>query len=283
MRPFFYSFWKQKPHIVTVVFPGKFSHENGIQKFILSQKLFIIEYQNSKCVLTFAKLILAIIPNSFQNMSAIKTISDPFESYFKQFPESTIRLLESMRKTIRAAAPLAEEAISYQMPTYKLNGNLVHFAAYKNHIGFYPTPSAMKKFAKELAVYTTSKGAVQFPISEPLPLKLITTMVQFRVMENSARAKPQKSTKCVNGHTFTKTSDCPTCPICEKEKKNKHPYFSFLGAPAIRALENAGIKNLKQLSKKKEKELLMLHGLGKAGLASIKIELRKNGLSLASE
>lgn len=216
-------------------------------------------------------------------MSVKKTNSDPFDAYFKQFPDSTIRLLETMRKTIRAAAPLAEEAISYQMPTYKLNGNLVHFAAYKNHIGFYPTPSAMKKFEKELAVYTTSKGAVQFPITEPLPLKLISLMVQFRVKENSAKASPQKSTRCVNGHTFTKTSDCPTCPICEKEKKNKHPYFSFLGAPAVRALENAGIKNLKQLSKKKEKELLLLHGIGKAAMVSIKSELRKNGLSLASE
>jgi uncharacterized protein YdhG (YjbR/CyaY superfamily) len=92
--------------------------------------------------------------------------------------------------TIRKVAPEAEEAISYQMPTFRLAGkNLVHFAAFKNHIGFYPVPTGIAAFKKELAAYKTSKGAVQFPLDQPLPLKLIARMVKFRVKENLAKAK----------------------------------------------------------------------------------------------
>jgi uncharacterized protein YdhG (YjbR/CyaY superfamily) len=100
--------------------------------------------------------------------------------------------LQEMRATIKQAAPDAEEAISYQMPTFRLNGNLVHFAAFKNHIGFYPVPSGIEAFKKELSVYKQGKGSVQFPLDEPLPLKLITRIVKFRVKENAAKAKAKK-------------------------------------------------------------------------------------------
>jgi len=96
-------------------------------------------------------------------------------------------LLKQMRETIRKAAPEAKEAIKYAMPTFTMNGNLVHFAACKNHIGFYPTPSAITAFKKEIAKYESSKGAVQFPLSEKLPLKLVTDMVKFRVQEAKQR------------------------------------------------------------------------------------------------
>ena len=93
-----------------------------------------------------------------------------------------------MRATIKAAAPDAKEKISYQMPTFDLKGNLVHFAAFKNHIGFYPTPTGIEKFKKELAVYEGAKGSVQFPLDKPIPYDLIRKIVLFRVKENLAKA-----------------------------------------------------------------------------------------------
>jgi uncharacterized protein YdhG (YjbR/CyaY superfamily) len=105
------------------------------------------------------------------------------DEYIAQFPEDVQRILQELRQTIRNAAPNAKESISYQMPTFKLKGNLVHFAAYKNHIGFYPAPSGIEKFKKELSAYKGAKGSVQFPIDKPLPLKLIEKIVRFRVKE----------------------------------------------------------------------------------------------------
>jgi uncharacterized protein YdhG (YjbR/CyaY superfamily) len=112
---------------------------------------------------------------------------DTIDSYIKPFPEDTRQLLDQLRSTIRKAAPQATEKISYGMPTFYYNGNLVHFAAFKNHIGFFPTPSAIEAFKKELMDYKTSKGTVQFPMADPLPLKLIARMVKFRVKENAAK------------------------------------------------------------------------------------------------
>ncbi len=114
------------------------------------------------------------------------------DDYIASFPEETRKLLKQLRATIKKAAPKAEEVISYQMPTYKLNGPLVHFAGYEKHIGFYPTPSAIAAFKKELSVYKSSKGAVQFPPDKPLPLALVTKIVKFRVKEDSERAKKKK-------------------------------------------------------------------------------------------
>ena len=106
------------------------------------------------------------------------------DEYIATFPPPIHEILSLLRSTIKKAAPEAAEKISYAMPTYYLNGNLVHFAAYKNHIGFYPAPSGIKAFEKELAVYKTSKGAVQFPINKSLPIALITKIVKYRVKEN---------------------------------------------------------------------------------------------------
>ncbi len=106
------------------------------------------------------------------------------DEYIADFPTATQALLEQMRTCIAKAAPKAEEAISYAMPTFKLKGNLVHFAGYKEHIGFYPAPSGIKAFETELKKYKTSKGAIQFPINEKLPVTLITKIVKFRVKQN---------------------------------------------------------------------------------------------------
>ena len=109
------------------------------------------------------------------------------DEYIKTFPKDTQKILESVRQAIKNAAPKAEEAINYQIPTFKLNGNLVHFAAFKNHIGFYPGSKAIKDFQKDLTKYKSSKGAVQFPIDKPMPLSVIQKIVKQRVKENSIK------------------------------------------------------------------------------------------------
>lgn len=110
------------------------------------------------------------------------------DEYIAEFPKDTQKLLEEIRTVIKKAAPEAEETISYAMPTFKLHGNLVHFAAYKNHIGFYPAPNGIDEFKKELSVYKGAKGSVQFPLNKPMPLDLISRIVKFRVKENSEKA-----------------------------------------------------------------------------------------------
>ena len=119
------------------------------------------------------------------------------DDYIQDFPKETQEILELVRTTIKKAAPEAEETISYAMPTFKLHGILVHFAAFKNHIGFYALPSGNKAFSKELSSYKTGKGSIQFPINKPIPLELITKIVKFRVSENidKATAKIQSKKK----------------------------------------------------------------------------------------
>jgi uncharacterized protein YdhG (YjbR/CyaY superfamily) len=109
------------------------------------------------------------------------------DEHIATFPEEIQKILEELRATIKAAAPDAEEKISYQMPTFFLKGNLVHFAAFKNHIGLYPTPSGTRAFKRELSIYQGAKGSIKFPIDKPLPLKLIRKIVKFRVAENLKR------------------------------------------------------------------------------------------------
>ncbi len=114
------------------------------------------------------------------------------DEYIDGFPKETQKLLKQMRATIKKAAPKAEEKISYSMPGYLYNGMLVYFAGYKNHIGFYATPTGHKKFEKQLAKYKQGKGSVQFSIGEPLPLKLVEEIVKFRVKENERKAGLKK-------------------------------------------------------------------------------------------
>lgn len=106
------------------------------------------------------------------------------DEYIATFPKEIQPKLQDIRQTIKQAAPNAQEAISYQMPAFKQKGNLVWFAAFKHHIGFYPTPSAIVAFKDKLTLYKTSKGAIQFPIDQPIPLELIKEIVHFRVKEN---------------------------------------------------------------------------------------------------
>ena len=117
------------------------------------------------------------------------------DEYIAGFPPDVQAILQKIRSTIRKAAPSAEETIKYQIPTFTLQGNLVHFAAFKKHIGFYPTPAGTEKFKKELAVYKSAKGSVQFPLDQPIPYGLISKIVKFRVKENLAKAETKGKKK----------------------------------------------------------------------------------------
>ena len=110
------------------------------------------------------------------------------DAYIAGYPEEVQAILQLIRRTIHETAPEATEAISYRMPTFKLHGNLVHFGAFKSHIGFYPVPSGMEAFKDELAGYKQGKGSVQFPLNKPMPLDLIRRMVEFRVQESKGKA-----------------------------------------------------------------------------------------------
>jgi uncharacterized protein YdhG (YjbR/CyaY superfamily) len=111
------------------------------------------------------------------------------DEYISGFPEDIRGQLEEIRAVIRKAAPQAEEAISYSMPAFKLNGVLVYFAAFKDHIGFFPTASGVSHFQKELKAYDISKGTIRLPLDAPLPLGLIKKIVEFRVLENLGKSR----------------------------------------------------------------------------------------------
>jgi uncharacterized protein YdhG (YjbR/CyaY superfamily) len=121
--------------------------------------------------------------------------AETIDQYIAAFPAPVQKLLKEMRATIKRAAPKAEEAIKYGIPTFVQNGNLVHFAAYKNHIGFYPAPKGIEAFKKELVKYEKGKGTLQFPIGEPIPFTLVGKIVEFRVLDNLERAKAKSKKK----------------------------------------------------------------------------------------
>jgi uncharacterized protein YdhG (YjbR/CyaY superfamily) len=179
----------------------------------------------------------------------MKTLSQ--SEYFASFPASTQKLLQQMRTLVLKAAPGSVETMIYGLPTIQLYGkNVVHYGAYANHIGFYPAPSGLDQFKEEIGKYKHSKGAVQFPLDKPIPAALVTKITKFRVAETHAKYDVQD------------------------------PYAS-LGAAAKRALQTAGITDLKKLSKYTEEELLHLHGLGPASIPKLKKALAAAKLSFA--
>ncbi len=125
-------------------------------------------------------------------MAMISPALDSIDAYIKSFPENIQQMLQEIRQAIRSVVPDVQETISYRMPTFVLNGNLVHFAAYPNHIGFYPAPSGIEAFKSELTPYKSSKGAIQFPISQPMPLDLIARITAFRAEENRQKTISRK-------------------------------------------------------------------------------------------
>jgi len=128
-------------------------------------------------------------------MMAERTQSTNIDEYIAGFPTQVQEILQKIRQTIRTAAPKAQETINYAIPTFTLKGNLVHFAAFEKHIGFYPAPSGIERFKEELSAYESAKGSVQFPLDRPIPYDLISTIVKFRVQENLQRAQAKKKGK----------------------------------------------------------------------------------------
>ena len=124
-----------------------------------------------------------------RSTAAVTTIDE----YIQGFPPEVRAILSELRSTIRRAAPEAVEKIIYRIPTFYLNGNLVHFAAFERHIGFYPTAAGIARFKKELKRYKSAKGSVQFPLDDPLPRQLIAEIVKFRVIENSRKTVKRSS------------------------------------------------------------------------------------------
>jgi uncharacterized protein YdhG (YjbR/CyaY superfamily) len=122
-------------------------------------------------------------------MAENKITSESIDEYILKFTPEVQEILTTLRKVIKDSAPEAEEKISYQMPTFVLYGNLVHFAAFKNHIGFYPAPSGIEAFNDELSEYKGGKGSIQFPIDKPLPYELISKIVKHRVAENIKKSE----------------------------------------------------------------------------------------------
>jgi uncharacterized protein YdhG (YjbR/CyaY superfamily) len=125
-------------------------------------------------------------------MATNKSIPNGIDEHIAKFPKDVQSILEKIRETIQKAAPDAQETINYGIPTFTLEGNLVHFAGFKNHIGFYPTPSGIEKFKKELSIYEGAKGSVKFPLDKPIPYALISKIVKFRAKENLEKAKAKK-------------------------------------------------------------------------------------------
>lgn len=129
--------------------------------------------------------------------------ANTIDDYIDAFPDDVQAKLHRIRNTIRKAAPAAREGISYGIPTFKFHGNLVHFAGYDNHIGFYPAASGINAFKKELTGYATSKGTVRLPLDEPLPLALIRKIVKFRMKDNLERGK-RRLARSPKGHRAPK-------------------------------------------------------------------------------
>ncbi|MBK7433914.1 MAG: DUF1801 domain-containing protein [Chitinophagaceae bacterium] len=209
---------------------------------------------------------------------------NPIDAYIASFPQSTQKKLQQIRMAIRSTAPEAAECINYGIPTFTLYGNLVHFAGYTHHIGFYPGAGAIKTFQQEIKDYKTSKGTIQFPLDKPLPIGLVKKITRFRIQDSRMKAEISKRIRtCPNGHTFYKSSSCNTCPTCERENKPVAGFLSLLAAPARRALVNKGISGLEQLARLSETELLALHGIGPASLPVLKKALKDAGMGFTKK
>lgn len=168
------------------------------------------------------------------------------DDFIATFPPETAKKLQQVRMTIRKAAPKAEETISYAMPAFKYKGKvIIYFAGYKNHIGVYATAAAHEAFKKELAVYKQGRGSVQFPLDQQMPLDLISRMVKFKV---------------------------------KQEDEPVDDFLAGLSSPARRALQNNGIKTIKELSKLTEADVLQLHGIGKTAIPILQKALKEAGL-----
>ena len=180
--------------------------------------------------------------------------SKQIDEYILTFPDETQTKLNKLRSIIQKEVPNATETFKYAMPTYDLYGNLVHFAGYKNHIGFYPAPSGLKAFKDEITKYPNSKGAVQFLLDQELPVELIQKIIQFRMKEN--------------GEAFVRGN-----------KKAVYFFIDGLSAPAQRALITNNITNLAELANFTLTEILSFHGIGKTAIPILEKAISDHNLT----
>lgn len=202
-----------------------------------------------------------------------QTTAQTVDEYIVNYPSEVQKMLQTLRDLIQRLAPDAQEIISYQMPAYKLHGSLVYFAAFKNHIGFYPTASGIETFKHKLSNYTYAKGSVQFPLDKPLPLDLIAEIVTFRVEENLQKAKRKMKQK----KSLNKTKKVKDSKAVVQEQ------FPKIAKPALRALENAGLRQLDDLTGISEGELSKLHGMGPKAITILRQALAKKDLSFLDD
>ncbi len=192
------------------------------------------------------------------------------DEYIKQFPPTVQKALEKIRKTVKAAAPGAEEVISYQMPALKYHGMLVYYAAWKTHIGFYPAASVVNDFKKDLAGYVVSKGTIQFPLDQPLPLGLISDIVKFRVLQNEEKFAEKKASKTSAG-TSSKTG-IATTKTAAKQKTTK--------AKTVKPSDEEQVSNwLNQLEPEVRKEIDALRKIIKTSSSQLNERIKWNAPS----
>jgi uncharacterized protein YdhG (YjbR/CyaY superfamily) len=189
--------------------------------------------------------------------------TENIDAYIARHPQDVRERLQQIRSTIRSAAPGAEEAIRYGMPTFVQEGTLVHFAAFSNHIGLYAFPTGIEAIRTIFEGYSMGKGSIQLPLNAPLPLDLIAEAVRWRVKANKEKARFKKEKKRGDGAAAD--------------------FMAGISAPACRALTGAGITTLKKLSGWSEKELLRLHGFGKASLPFLRKALAAAGMQLKEQ
>lgn len=221
----------------------------------------------------------------------IKTSAFPtVAKYLDYWPAPQKKILKIVRDCIKKAAPGGEDVISYAMPAILFDGKRVWYAGWDHHYSIY-VPQVMAQYKDELKQYKTSKSAINFPWDEPVPIALITKIAKavMALPGKSAKVKAKSAQEsknkriCKNGHTFYKTSDCPTCPQCEKTKMAAKPFFVDLGAPARRALENAGITTVKKLASYSRKAILNLHGMGPSSIPKLQAVLKKENLTFKTD
>jgi uncharacterized protein YdhG (YjbR/CyaY superfamily) len=174
------------------------------------------------------------------------------DDHISRYPKEVQVLLQKIRSTIQKAAPKATEKISYGIPTFVLEGNLVHFAGYKNHIGFYPGSAVIEIFQKELAAYETAKGTVQFPLDKPLPIGLITQIVKFRVQQNMEKAATKKTTGKKPASVKKVAVSKPVSPVKSKKPTDEEQVQAYLDKldPAAKTEIEAVRKIIKTASSK---------------------------------
>jgi len=200
----------------------------------------------------------------------------PILAYIEQQTPAIQSKLKQIRKIVIENAPNAMECIGYGMPAFKQEKMLLYFAAFKNHIGIYPTAEGVLAFEKWTKDFKTSKGAIQIPNNIDIPELLIKKLVLHRLAQVQTPPKTNVN-KCKNGHVFKKTSDCKTCPVCEKEAKAGF-FIEGLAAPAVRALKANQISSLKMLSKITIDELKSFHGIGPNSIKQMTKALNEAGL-----